>query len=266
MALEVSRIQVVKASMVLTARNFFADPQWVIPSIIAPFVFTLVALFLFSNVTGPILLYAVLGGGMMGMWGTTVYGSGESISFDRWNGTMECTLSAPSPLIWIVLGRVIWNTLEGSINAIFILFIGFLWFRVGVSLADPLLFAASTFVTFLSLSAFGTLLANVIVLSRKGGFITNGIEIPVYIATGTMFPIGLLPFYVGAVSYSIGPTWGIDAIRKAAIGSYVGQLPFSIFVDIAVTIIITVVYFAMSSVLMVRVEKIAKRNGTLGDF
>ena len=262
---EVSRVQVVKASMILTARNFFADPQWVIPSIIAPFVFTLVSLFLFSHVNGPILLYAVLGGGMMGMWGTTVYGSGSSIGFDRWNGTLECTLSAPTPLMWIVLGRVIWNTLEGSINALFILAIGFLWFRVGISIANPGLFAISTIITFLSLSAFGLLLANIVVLSRKGGFLTNGIEIPVYIATGTMFPIGLLPFFVQGFSFVLGPTWGIDAIRKAAIAGYTG-LPVSIYVDLLVTVLATVVYMALSAYFFTKVEKIAKRNGTLGDY
>lgn len=64
--------------------------------------------------------------------------------FDRWNGTMEATLSAPSPLIWIVMGRVIFNTLEGMVNAIFILFIGLMWFRVGVSIYEPLQFSIAT--------------------------------------------------------------------------------------------------------------------------
>ena len=62
--LEISRFQVVKASMGLTARNFFVDPQWIIPSIIAPFVFTMVSLFIFSREAGQtsaVLLAAVLG-------------------------------------------------------------------------------------------------------------------------------------------------------------------------------------------------------------
>jgi len=261
----VSKVQAVKAAMYLQMKNFLADPQWIIPSIIAPFIFTLVALLLFADVTGPILLYAVLGGGLMGMWGTTVYGSGSSITFDRWNGTMEATLAAPVPLIWIVLGRVAWNTMIGVLNGVAILIIGVIWFRTGISVADPILFVLATITTFISLSSFGLLLSTVYVLSRKGGFIMNSIEIPVYIATGTMFPVVLLPFAVLPIAFILGPTWGIDAIRKAAIAGYVG-IGTSFWFDILVMRIATVAYFAVSFYLFVRVERLAKKNGTLEEY
>lgn len=261
----IHRIQAVKASMTLTMKNFFADPQWIIPSIIAPFIFTLVSLFLFRNVNGPVLLYAVLGGGMMGMWGTTVYGSGTSIMFDRWNGTMEATLSAPSPLIWIVMGRVIFNTLEGMVNAIFILFIGLMWFRVGVSIYEPLQFSIATILTFISLSAVGLILSSVYVLTRKAGFLENGLEIPVYIATGTMFPIALLPFYVQGFSFALGPTWGIDAIRISAIQGYLG-FSTGYVLDLIIMCLETAVYFFLSFILFTKVESRAKINGTLGEY
>jgi ABC-2 type transport system permease protein len=251
--------------MALSMKNFFADPQWIIPSIIAPFIFTLVALFLFKNMSGPVLLYAVLGGGMMGMWGTTVYGSANSIGFDRWNGTMEATLAAPSPLIWIVLGRVVWNTFIGIINAFIILALGLAWFKVGISVADPLLFSISTIGTFVSLSAFGLMLSSVYVLSRKGGFIENSMEIPIYIATGTMFPVGLLPFIAQPISFIIGPTWGIEAIRRSAISGYMG-IPTGYWADMLIMGIETAIYFALCFVLFNRVEALAKRNGTLEEY
>lgn len=257
-----NRMQAVKASMYLSMKNFFADPQWLIPAIIAPFIFTLVALLLFTQVNGPILLYAVLGGGLMGMWGTTVYGSGSSVTFDRWNGTMEATLAAPVPLIWIVIGRVAWNTMIGVLNGIAILIIGVLWFRTGLALADPLLFAVATIVTYVSLSSFGLMLSTIYVLSRKGGFISNSLEIPVYIATGTMFPVALLPLIVQPIAFVLGPTWGIEAIRKAALPGYVG-IGTSYWFDILVMLIATAVYFAASFYLFVRVERLAKKNGTL---
>ncbi len=264
-ALGVSRVKIVKASMILSMKNFFADPQWVIPSIIAPFVFTLVALFLFKSASGAALLYAVLGGGMMGMWGTTVYGSGNSIAFDRWNGTMEATLAAPSPLIWIILGRVTWNTFIGIINGVLIFAFGFAWFRTGVSLVNPPLFVLASIATFVSLSAFGLMLSSVYVLSRKGGFIENSMEIPIYIATGTMFPIALLPFFVQPISFIIGPTWGIEAIRISALSGYVG-LTTGYWFDMLILLVETVLYFALCFWLFVKVEAVAKRNGTIEEY
>ncbi|MDA4122334.1 MAG: ABC transporter permease [Thaumarchaeota archaeon] len=260
-----SRVQAVRAAARMTMKIFFADPQWIIPAIIAPFIFTLVALLLFRNETGPLLLYAVLGGGLMGMWGTTVYGSGTSITFDRFNGTMEATLAAPVPLMWIIGGRVAWNTFIGVINGGIILVIGTLWFRTGISIANPLAFTFATVVTYVSLSSFGLMLATVYVLTRQGGFIMNSLEVPVYIATGTMFPVALLPLATQPVAFILGPTWGIEAIRKAAIAGYTG-LATSYWTDIGILAIETAAYFAISFYLFGRVERLAKRNGTLEEY
>ncbi|MCL5067863.1 MAG: ABC transporter permease [Thaumarchaeota archaeon] len=268
----VPKKQVVKASMILAARNFVADPQWIIPSIIAPFIFTMVALFFYagaSNGGASALLSAVLGGGLMGVWGTTVYGSANSIGFDRWNGTMESTLVAPAPLIWIVLGRVLWNTFIGVINGFVVLAIGLVWFRVGMVLVSPMLFVLATVLTYVSMSAFGLVLSTVYVLSRKGGFIENSMEIPVYIATGTSFAVALLPLFVLPVSYVLGPTWGIEAIKRAAVGSaypYGRLLPTGYWTDIAFMLIATLGYFVLSFALFGRVEVIAKRNGTIEEY
>ena len=66
----------VLASLRLAVLTFLADPQWLIPSMIAPIVFGLVSFGLFLN-SGPyFLIYAILGAGMMSMWGQTLYGCG----------------------------------------------------------------------------------------------------------------------------------------------------------------------------------------------
>lgn len=266
----IKRSQVVKASILLSAKNFFADPQFIIPSIIAPFIFTMVALFFYvgqSNAGPFALLSAVLGGGLMGIWGTTVYGSATSVSFDRWNGTMEATLAAPSPLIWIILGRVLWNTFIGIINGFIILAVGFSWFRVGITLVSPGLFILATILTYLSMSSFGLMLSSVYVLSRKGGFIENSMEIPVYIATGTSFAVGILPFVVLPFSFILAPTWGIEAIKRAAVGTaYPNLLPTGYWTDILLMLVGTACYFALSFGLFVKVEDLAKQNGTLDEY
>ena len=260
------RLQTMKACIVMTGKLFFADPQWIIPSIIAPFVFTLVAFFMFGGQgSSSTFLYLVLGSGLMGMWGTTIYGSVNSIGFDRWNGTMESTLAAPIPLSWIALGRVLFNTFEGVINALFILAIGFVWFRVGFSLANPPAFLLAAVSTFVSLSAFGLMMSTVVVLTRKGGFITNSMEIPVYIATGTMFPVSLLPFLAIPFSFLLAPTWGIEAIRISALSNYAG-LASGYWQDLGVMALETFVYLAFAFILFRKVEAYAKRNGTIEEY
>ena len=211
------------------------------------------------------LLYLVLGSGLMGMWGTTIYQSANSIGFDRWNGTMEATLAAPMPLTWIALGRVLFNTFNGVINALFILVIGVAWFQVGFAVLNPPLFVLAAVCTFISLSAFGLLMTTVVLLSRKGGFITNSMEIPVYIATGTMFPVIILPFVALPFSFALAPTWGIEAIRLAALQNYAG-LSTGYWTDLLILAAETAAYLGLAFVLFARVEAYAKKGGTLEEY
>jgi ABC-2 type transport system permease protein len=250
--------------------HWMADPQWVIPNIIAPFVFTTVALTLFSNSTGPFGLYAVLGGGMMGMWGNTIYSSGFAIEFEKWQGTLEEVIAAPSKLMHVITGRAISNALFGLTNMLAVLLIAGVGFRVPLGIANPLLFSVSLILTLLSVSALGLIFASAFVLSRSAQALTNGLETPLYIVSGSMFPIALLPFWIHPAAYILGPTWGVDAIRLATSADYVSQSfwvgmtpSVAMFLDLTIMMLITLAYILIAAVLFKLVEKRARITGTL---
>lgn len=243
--------------------NFFADPQWIIPNIIAPFVFTAVALIFFRNVSGSLALYAVLGGGMMGMWGNTLYGAGFALSFDRWNGTLEYVLATPSRLVWIVAGRSASSAVLGLVNALAILVIAVFGYKVELGISNPVLFLLALVLTLASLSALGVLFCSSFLLTRSAQVLTNGLEMPIYVASGSMFPIALLPFWSHPFSWALGPTWGIDAMRTAAGYSAVGS---AYWLDILIVLTSTVAYLAIGFWLFILVEKKARRDATLEEY
>jgi len=241
--------------------HFLADPQWLIPNVILPFMITLVVLILFQGQQGNFALYAILGGGMMGMWGNTLYASGWSIQFDRWNGTLEEILATPSGLIWIIGGRSLWNALVGIFNGLFILVIAVVFFHADLTMYDPFLFFVAFFATLLSLAALGLLFSSAFVLTRQAGVLTNGLEYPIYVGTGCMFPIALLPWWTGPLSLSLGPTWGIESIRFAAITGYDGFAQ-GFWGCLAIMAAISLLYIAISIYLFRIVEKKARIDGT----
>jgi ABC-2 type transport system permease protein len=251
------------------ALTFLADPQWLLPNIIAPFILTIVALLLFRNVTGPIVLYAVLGGGMMGMWGNTLYASGFSIQSERWWGTIEGVFAAPSPLIWIIAGRTIWNAMIGIINGLLILVFAVLVYQQPIELYDTGLFILAFVLTLLSLAALGLVFSSAFVLSRAASVLTNGLEFPIYVGAGTMFPIALLPFWTAPLSMSLGPTWGIDAIRDAALGptsDLAHVMPFDYWGCLAVMAILSIVYVLIAVWLFQMVDRKARKDANLVRF
>ncbi|HTY46931.1 MAG TPA: ABC transporter permease [Methanomassiliicoccales archaeon] len=260
------RLRAVTTSFRHQALVFFADPQWLIPNIIAPFVLTMVALLLYRDVTGPIVLYAILGGGMMGMWGNTLYASGFSIQSERWWGTMESVFAVPSSLIWIIAGRTLWNALIGLLNGFVVLVFATVMFHQPVQVQDMGLFVLAFSLTLLSLSCLGLVFSSAFVLTRSASVLTNGLEFPIYVGTGTMFPIALLPFWTHPLSLSLGPTWGIDAIRYAALGSSQGSFAQGYWGDLAIMAVLSVVYLAAAVLLFVQVDKVARRDASLGRF
>jgi ABC-2 type transport system permease protein len=263
-------LRVIYSAFRMAMLHWMADPQWVIPNIIAPFVFTTVALTLFKNSTGPFGLYAVLGGGMMGMWGNTLYSSGFAIQFEKWQGTLEEVMAAPSKLLYIITGRSVSNALFGLTNMIAVLLIAAVGFRISLGISSPLIFAVSLILTLFSVSALGLIFASAFVLSRSAHTLTNGLEIPLYIISGSMFPIALLPFWVHPAAYVLGPTWGIDAIRLATSQNYASQTLWkgvdsngAIALDIIVMLAITLAYITIATLLFKMVERRARTFGTL---
>ncbi len=260
-----SRLQTFWGSFRMSMLGFFADPQWIIPSTIAPFMFTAVALVFFRNISGSVALYAILGGGMMGMWGNTLYGSGFALSLDRWNGTLEYVMATPSRLVWIIAGRSASNALLGLLNAFAILVIAVLGYGAQLGIADPVRFLLALVLTLASLSALGLIFCSAFVVTRSAQVMTNGLEMPLYVVSGSMFPIALLPFWTQPISFALGPTWGIDAMRYASDLSYTG-MGFGYWLDILVVLATTAVYVAIGFWLFILVENKARRDATLVEY
>ncbi len=253
------------ASLRIAILQFLADPQWLIPSMIAPVVFALVSYELFRG-SGPYFLtYAILGAGMMSMWGQTLYGSGWATAQDREFGTLEPTIQSPTPYLYVILGRVLWNVLSG-------LFGGLIVYAVIVAasggppaLPDPIGFALLFVFVMLSLASVGVVFAAFYVYTRYAGFIQNIGEFAFYVGTGCMFPVVLLPFWTNPISLVFPPTWGLDALRYLAIPGYRG-FGWGFWVDLLGAVGTTAAYLALAGSIFHRVERHVLEEGNLSQY
>ncbi len=251
----------IRAAFTIALQLFFADPQWIIPNLIAPFVFTLVALLLFRNATSSFGLYAVLGGGLMGMWGNTLYNSGFAIEAERrWFGTIEYVMATPTRYIYNVLGRSITAALTGLLNIILVLLIAQFGFGVTLGIQNPLWFTLELLLILISIGSLGLIFASAFTLSRSTQVATNGLEFPLYVISGAMFPVILLSPYLQPFSYALGATWGVEALRDAATSTiFTSQDYIRTLVNFASIFI----YFAIAWVLFGIVEKKMLKEGLL---
>jgi ABC-2 type transport system permease protein len=262
---EASRARSTTASLRLSLLQFVADPQWLIPSMIAPVIFGLVSFELFRGYGPYFLTYAILGAGMMSMWGQTLYGSGWATGQDRVFGTLEPTIQAPTPYLYVVLGRVIWNVVSGLLGGLIVYVV-----VVGAaggppSLPDPVAFVVLFLFVMLTLAAVGVVFAAFYVYTRYAGFIQNIGEFAFYVGTGCMFPVVLLPFWTNPIALFFPPTWALDALRYASIPGYTG-FAWGFWPDIVGAVATTLAYIALAGSLFHRVERHVLEVGNLADY
>jgi ABC-2 type transport system permease protein len=236
----------------LTTSGFF-----LLTSTVQPVIFATIAFYMFESGgrTGT-LLYAALGAGMMGVWSTTLFGSGGMIQWQRWQGTLELGVASPSPLVLVYLPFTLSNAFVGGYSLVATLVWGRLLFGVPLSFEHPFAFLVAVAVTVVSLGLFGLLLASTFVLYRYANALSNLLEYPVWIASGLVFSIALLPVWTRPISWALPPYWGIQSIRHAALGGPVWG-------PIGMSLALGAVYLAVSTLTLRWFEHLARARATL---
>lgn len=246
-------VKVVATSFRKQGLEFIADPQWLIPSIILPFLFAATVLMMYPDRTESVMLQAILGGGVLGIWGNTLASSAFSLSYDRMNGTLEGLLISPSEMFDVITGRCLWNSFIGLANMVLVFVFVTLMFHQPVGLVNPAGFVVVMILLLLSLSSIGVLLSAAFVYTRRGYLITSIFEYPIYFFSGAVVPVSALPSWCAPVSYALAPAWAVDALRETAIAGYSSDFGFglvgNVIVCLALSAVLLVVgYFALKKI------------------
>jgi ABC-2 type transport system permease protein len=228
-------------------------------------VFGLVSFELFRGEGPYFLTYAILGAGMMSMWGQTLYGSGFATGQDRWNGTLEPTIQAPTPYLYVILGRIIWNVVAGLFGGLIVYLVVVLAAGSPPALPNPTAFVLLFVFVMLTLASVGILFAAAFVYSRYAGFIQNVGEFAFYIGTGCMFPVVLLPFWTNPIALFFPPTWALDALRYISIPGYQG-FSWGFGWDMVGAVATTAIYAGIAGTVFHRVERHVLEVGDLSDY
>jgi ABC-2 type transport system permease protein len=242
---------VMNLKMVSTSSFFIAT------SVLQPIIFATIAFYMFrSGGRSGTLLYAALGAGMMGIWSTTLFGSGGVIQWQRWQGTLELGVAAPPSLTLVYLPFTLANAVVGGYALAATLLWGRLLFGVPLALVHPWLFALAVPAAVLALGFMGLLLASTFVLYRHANALSNLLEFPVWVAAGLIFPVTLLPGWAQPIGWTLAPRWGIEAIRHAALGG-------AVWTPLALTVALGFAYAAVAARCLRYFEHLARARATL---
>ena len=230
---------------------------FVFTSIIEPLIFATLSYYLFKAGHRPgTLLYAALSAGLMGIWTSTLFGSGGAINFQRWQGVLEPSVAAPPPYALILFPQTLAAASIGLYSLASTLLWGRLIFGIPLHFAQPLAFVVAVFVTIVSLGVLGLIMGASFILYREANALSNMLEFPIWIVTGVIVPLSLLPGWTHPLSWILAPTWGYRAIHDAALGGN----PWP---GIGIAAGLAVVYFVIGQLIVGVFERRARQQATL---
>jgi ABC-2 type transport system permease protein len=222
-----------------------------------PIIYATIAYYMFGAESDPdVLLTASLGATVMAIWSSVAFSAGGAIELQRRLGTLELLVAAPIPF-GAVLAPI---TIATSAIGIYALGATLLWGRVlfGIPLhfEHPALFALSLPVAIVAIGMLGLILASTLIFYRAALFLGASFEYPVWLVTGLLVPLSVLPGWVAPISWLLAPTWGMRAIRE----STVGGSPLS---ALAMCLALSACYAAIAAVCLRAFERLARERATL---
>jgi ABC-2 type transport system permease protein len=186
----------------------------------------------------------------------------ETITIERWEGTLEYTMMAPIQRWSQLLGSVVYAMVYGLIHTSVIFIALVLFFpQLDLSGANP-----ATVVAFMLLGSFSFvgigMIAAILPLLyiERGAQMTFVLQSCLLLVSGVYYPISILPPWMQVLSHLSPATYVLDGVRAGLIdGTPVNELLY----DVWPLIVMGVVFIPFGLWAFGRAERYAKRTGKL---
>ncbi|MFE9692852.1 ABC transporter permease [Micromonospora sp. NPDC005806] len=250
-------LRMIGVGLLLHTKQLTRSPFEIATALIVPVVQATLAVYLFRAGGEPgRLLEAAVGAGLMGVWSSVLFGSGGAIQNQRWQGTLEMIMLAPRPPALMILPITLATAVTGTYAMLATLLWGRLLYGVPLDFAHPLLFLVAVPGCVLGLGMFGLLLAATFVLMRNANALTNTLEYPIWLVSGMLVPLTVLPGWTGPIAAVLPTTWGARAVHEAASGGPVWP-------SLGICLAISLGCLVAGALMMTYVERRARAAATL---
>jgi ABC-2 type transport system permease protein len=176
-------------------------------------------------VPGGFLPFLYVGNACYLLVGAMMFGMSWAVIADREHyGMLKYVYISPVPLRSFLVGRGVGRAFEAMLGAGLTLGFGMLLLpelgaalgRDGVAWARLVFYLAAGGVLLLSL---GLILAGAVLnMARYGMFLSEGIAGVMYLLSGVVFPVSLLPAWLQPLSLALPVTYWLEGMRRALLG------------------------------------------------
>lgn len=204
----------------------------------------------------------VLGAAMTTFWMNVLWGMGAALYWERDAGNLELYVMSPAPLMGILTGMALGGMTTTLVRAAAITVTGVLMFDVPLQPTSWWLLGLIFVLTLTALYGLGMMFASVFLRwGREAWHLVNLFQEPVYLLTGTNFPVSaIFPKAVAVLATAIPLTAGMDAMRQVLF-----RTPgiFPVWQEAVLLAGLAAVFLLLARRLLRNLERRAKEEGKL---
>lgn len=179
--------------------------------------------------TDPLFPYIYLGNAFYMYVGAVMTGVSWAVIDDREHyRTLKYMYVAPIRFPLYLAGRAVARFLTGSFSVLITIVFGVLFLSVPIDLAqvDWLLFFVSLIIGVILLAFMGLILAGItLLLARHGDYLGDAVAAGLYLFSGAVFPLDVLPAWLRPIGYAMPITYWLELLRRSLVGSVAQAFP-----------------------------------------
>lgn len=256
-----TKIRIILYSMRLQMKQSFVRPMFRFCLLANPIVNTFLLYEMYQKSGAEnFMAYVILGAGLMGIWGCICFSSAGDINRERYSGTLSLIFCAPCGFLWVVMGKIMGNTVLSLATLLVSMATAGILFQVPISLASPGYFTIAMLTLIIAFIVISSVISALLTLSRKTELYMNMIELPFILLCGFVYPVDILPKWIQTVSYLFSPTYAIEILRMSVWGVTSTELFWQ---KCGMAWLITIVNVVLSLLLFKRIDRKVRIAGTL---
>jgi ABC-2 type transport system permease protein len=255
-----------KASYAFIERNFFLTRRywgWEIAFLVYSVAGALSISLIGADQGSPTLLLTLMVGAIFWNDLSVVFSwIAETISVERWEGTLEYTMMAPIQRWSQLLGSVLYAMVYGLVHTTVILIVLILFFpQLDLHGANPLTVLAFMLLGSFSFVGIGMIAAILPLLYvERGAQMTFVLQSCLLLVSGVYYSIEILPPWMRVLSHLSPATYVLHGVRA---GLLKGTSVFELFGDVWPLVVLGAVFIPYGLWAFGRAERYAKRTGKL---
>jgi len=194
---------------------------------------------------------------------SSLYGMGESIRREAYQGTLDYVLASPCNKSFILIGKALSESFTSTIFAFSQLIISILFFGIELTIGVimPILFILVLLI--LGLYGIALVLAALSLRFKQAHDLAHSLEYVFYLFSPVRYPVESLPLWAQAIGKLLPLTYALIAVRSLML---LKQGIAAIYIEIGVLVIIDTALVLVGFYLFNWMENKTKKSGTISQY